>query len=75
MQGEETFELANIVMQTRGTILIDKDFHQFFKQNKNKTASGKTRWRCSQYRKNCKAKLVTVGDYIVYRLSVHNHPT
>lgn len=71
--GEETFELANIVAKNRGTILIDRDSHHFFKQNLNKT-EGKVRWRCSKYRNDCKSRLVTIGDYIVYRSpEIHNH--
>jgi len=71
--GEETYELANIVAgKNRGTILVDKDFHQFFKQNVNRK-EGKISWRCSQYRSGCKSKIVTIDDYIVFRLAIHNH--
>jgi len=70
-KGRDVYEPATFMAKNRGTILLDKEGASFFKQN---FCQDKVRWRCTRYRKECKAKLITRADLIICRFNYHNHP-
>ena len=71
ISGRDVYEPATFMAKNRGTILLDKEGASFFKQN---FCQDKVRWRCTRYRKECKAKLITRADLIICRFNYHNHP-
>ena len=67
-------ELARFEQRQRGgMVLIDKDGQAFYKNLGPKNTSNKITWRCSKYKEKCKAKVVTIENFVYSRYELHNH--
>lgn len=67
------FEPATFLNKAKGTVLLDSDGTEYFKVSKGSLNGKPTRWRCSRYRLNCKASVLTLNGFVVERKNEHNH--
>ena len=75
-------EPAHIIQKAKGSVLIDREGYNYYKivsgpkkpgePGSNKIKSRIT-WRCSKYKKDCRAKIITVDNIIVSYHDYHNH--